>query len=85
MDGQIGKKERVGNLFVEKFNALYNSVSYPQVDMHELRNDFNSDITHLCCRGVCGYEHNIKLKDVQAGIKQLKKRKHDSIPNLYSV
>ena len=78
----VSGKEDIGNLFKGKFERLYNSVSYEQTEMDEVKTHMNGLIETCCARGICSAEHHVTVNDVLYGISCLKRDKKDSITSL---
>ena len=69
--------ENVCELFKEKFNNLYNSVSYVQNDMDTFIEQLNAEITEKCLKNKCYASHNVVVDDIIKATKKLKSCKSD--------
>ena len=67
----------IAQLFANKYNELYNSVSYSTEDMSALLKQVDDLIESKCCKGKCSFNHNISVDIVASSIKELKKGKHN--------
>ena len=76
--------ENISNLFAEKYNDLYNSVSYNSEDMSSILSDLESQITTKCNVRSCSFKHCVDVSMVQEAIKELKPNKHDGNHFSYS-
>ena len=63
MDGQTGIVE-ISKIFGDKYEALYNSVSYNNHDMNKIRKDIETRIANVCpsCQMQSHHTHSITVK-----------------------
>ncbi len=74
IDGSTGIEE-ISDIFAEKYDTLYNSVSYSQSDLHELKNNIDAQITNVCPN----HPHTITVQEVKNALAKLKLgKKEDS-------
>ena len=85
VDNAQGECE-IAELFKDKFNNLYNCVSYDKNDMDVLLNDIDSLINDKCnCCGSCIHgTHSISANDVKLAIGNLKPGKRDGSSDVVS-
>lgn len=74
----------IGELFAGKYKHLYNSVSYRDDDMTELREFITDEIVKQCCHGDCDHHHSVSTVDVSNAVLHLKSGKHDGMSELFS-
>ena len=67
MDG-ITRAYQISSLFAEKYDALYNSVSYNNEELGRLKTDIESLIDTGCTKHI----HNITIQNVKEAISKLK-------------
>ena len=71
-------RETIANFFSEKFESLYNSVSYDFNAMKELEECIESKITSKCSCNECDQlSHTIAESEVLSAIDRLKLSKND--------
>jgi len=83
VDGVEGVED-VCALFKDKYEALYNSVSYKQGDMNDLLNDVSNKVSDMCNSGQCRNHHAMNVGDVKYAVKKLKAGKSDANVSLNS-
>ena len=69
--------EEIGQLFSDRFNQLYNSVSFEQQDMDELLRKVDAAKLQQCSQGSCYCSHKVNARDVSKAIGSLKAAKSD--------
>ena len=70
--------EAISSLFAEKYEDIYNSVSYDYSEYSQLLNNLNTRINNLCCQNnECKSKHYIRKADVSLAILKLKPGKTD--------
>ena len=67
----------IANLFKDKYEQLYNTVSYNENDMSELYNYIDERISCICCKGECYHSHVTTVNEVEKAISHLKQGKSD--------
>ena len=67
----------ISNLFSQKYDDLYNSVSYNSNDINELVDNISDKIKYGCSRVNCYCNHNITYQDVVAAVGKMKEHKSD--------
>ena len=74
IDGSTGIEE-ISDIFAEKYDTLYNSVSYSQSDLNELKKNIDAQITNVCPN----HPHTITVQEVKNALAKLKLgKKEDS-------
>ena len=73
----VNGEENISNLFANKYNAVYNSVSYDVDDMTNLLFSLENDICQKCNSSECYYNHVISVEQINSAIKLLKPHKSD--------
>ena len=69
--------DSIASLFLEKYENLYNCVSYDHLQMASLKSDVNALISdHVSHQHSC-LEHVITVNDVVTGVSKLTNGKHD--------
>ena len=78
MDGKTDVNE-ISNIFANKYNKLYNSVSYKGRDMDLLRKDIESRIDSTCHSNheMNNHKHTITVTEVKEAVDMLKKDKKE--------
>ena len=73
MDGKTDVDE-ISNIFADKYQTLYNSVSYSRRDMDMLYKDIESRIENTCSSNseMNDHKHTITVKDVKVAVDMLK-------------
>ena len=71
----------IANVFSDKYNELYNSVSYDRHQMAALKLDLDE---RICKHDDCDCDHSVNVDDVQNGVRRLKSGKHDGHRGHYS-
>ena len=75
VDGMSGEGE-IANIFANKYENLYNCVSFDQVKMNAVIDRVNDKVYNICLKGKCqNHCDTINSDDVSAAIKCLKKGK----------
>lgn len=77
IDGVIGE-ENISEVFANKYESLYNSVSYDENDMNELAKTLNARITDDTV------QYHISYENVVAALSNIKRGKNDGYGMLYS-
>ena len=78
-------RESIANLFANKYECLYSSVSYDVNEMNELLNDIENRIGQIRCHIKCNDQaHVVTPADVERAIKKLNRGKHEGKYELYS-
>ncbi len=67
IDGITGIEE-ISDIFADKYDALYNSVSYSQNDLSILMRNIDTQITNVCPN----HSHTITVKEVKNALAKLK-------------
>ena len=81
VDGVVGPKE-IAKVFAQKFDDLYNCVSYDSDEMDVLLTTIHKSIDNKCT-GTCVHgSHSISAKDVNKAICKLKASKSDGCTRL---
>ena len=70
---------RISNLFVDKYEHLYNSVSYNVDEMNYVCTEIENNVNNICKRGLCESSHIISVQDVTCAIGRMKPFKADGI------
>ena len=65
---EVNGTDEIASLFADKYDALYNSVSYNINEMNRLENEIKSHIDIGCSKHI----HNIHVQEVKDGISKLK-------------
>ena len=68
----------ISNLFANKYNQLYNSVSYKAEECLELMSDINANVRDRCLGNNCSGQHQFSVEDVAKSISDLKCNKIDT-------
>jgi exonuclease III len=76
IDG-VSSSEGIALLFSEKYNQLYNSVSYDTLEMDVLKRKIEGMVTNQCT-------YSIGVSDIESAIKQLKCGKSGGCENIYA-
>ena len=76
VDSSTGKVP-IANLFKEKYDNLYNSVSYNETDMLRLLSDIDYKIDSVCCKDKCYHSHCCTVDIVTKCISNLNHGKMD--------
>ena len=79
MVDNVTGSENIGNLFADKYNELYNCVSFNSDEMCRLIDQNSKDIVDICCKHKCNYSHVITHENVKQSIKLLKHNKSEGI------
>ena len=84
MDGQTGTDE-ISKIFADKYETLYNTVSYNKQDMDKLKEVIDSNIAKECPNGLVqpNNRHSITVKELKEAIDMLKLGKKEE-NGLYS-
>ena len=81
MVDNVNGAEDIAALFQEKYNNLYNSVSYNTNDMSCLTHTIDGMIKNHNIKGICEcctkYPYYVTLVDVSKAVSQLKSSKED--------
>ena len=80
VDGAVG----VCDVFKEKYDHLYNSVSFDECEMQALMSKVKDMSSSSCAVGICYDDHVITVTDVSKAISKLKVGKSDALEGLYS-
>ena len=70
------------NLFAEKYDDLYNSVSYDVDDMSTLKETVENKILCSCGNNLCTSDHHISVENIASAIKHIKPGEHDGSDNV---
>ncbi len=77
--------QNITNVFGDKFDKLFNSVSYNVDDMNILKNDILSAVSNKCeCSNCIHGNHSITFKNCYDAIKTLKQSKNDGCTGILS-
>ena len=76
VDGVNGESE-ISNLFANKWEELYNSVSYNNVDLTVLKHDIDDSVNERCLHNKCSFNHVFTVHNVEIAVKKLKHHKSD--------
>ena len=79
----VSNPQDISNLFADKYNELYNSVSYDEAEMCKLRADINNSI-HSEYASYNSMSSMCSTSDVRMAIKHLKKGKHEGHSGHYT-
>ena len=84
MDGHTGIDE-ISKIFADKCENLYNSVSYDNHDMDNLKKEIDSHIEKVCPNGIvqADHTHSITVKELKDAVDMLKLGKKEE-NGLYS-
>ena len=84
MDGQIGTDD-ISKIFADKYETLYNTVSYNNHDMDKLKKEIDSNIEKECPNGLVqsNNRHSINVKELKDAVDKLKLGKKEE-NGLYS-
>jgi len=74
----------ISNVFADKYQQLYNCVSYDQGEMNSVFKALDASIDSLCNKGGCYDSHIISSHDVANAIGKLKLNKSDGVHILLS-
>jgi hypothetical protein len=74
----------ISDLFANKFNDIYTSVSYDNNDMSRVMEDIDVKVTDCCSKDKCHFNHCIDHTMISEAIKHLKKGKVDGDMCLYT-
>ena len=69
--------ENICNIFAEKYESLYSSVSYNSTELSWIKEKIANSINTDCALGKCYSRHKFSVTDVYNAIKQLKLSKGD--------
>lgn len=83
VDGVEGVEE-ICSLFKEKYEDLYNSVSFNDIEMNEFLNVVSTKVNTVCEFGSCENHHVMNVDDVKCAVRKLKAGKSDANVNLCS-
>lgn len=79
------EKGSIADLFADKYEALYSSVSYDENEMQGLLDEINSMIDNPRSHVMCDeHAHVVTPDDVHQAIKQLNRGKHEGKRKLFS-
>ena len=69
MDGQTGTDE-ISKIFADKYETLYNTVSYNKHDMDKLKKEIDSNIAKECPNGLVqlNNRHSIIVKELKDAV-----------------
>ena len=82
IDGAQGAD--IADVFADKYNTLYNSVSYCTAEMDELKRDVNISIMSDATGSNIGVQQSISADDVVRGVGEMKSGKSDSNHQFYT-
>ncbi|ELT93691.1 hypothetical protein CAPTEDRAFT_194686, partial [Capitella teleta] len=71
MDGERGE-DAIRELFVGKYEELYNSVPYDREEMGDILTTLNSRVNEQCKQGKCYDDHKVSVGEVHKAIRSLK-------------
>ena len=71
VDNSIGK-EKICDLFCDKYKKLYKSVPYDKEEMKSLCNIIDTNVVSNCVGGRCYNKHTVTIDDVCQNIRKLK-------------
>jgi len=71
-------------IFRNKYNDLYNTVSYNSQDMKSVLNELDCNIKSSCVTGTCKSSHHCTTDDVSIAIRRLKLHKADGFEYVLS-
>ncbi|ELU06860.1 hypothetical protein CAPTEDRAFT_215825 [Capitella teleta] len=77
MDGERGE-DAIRELFVGKYEELYNSVPYDREEKGDILTTLNSRVNEQCKQGKCYDDHKVSVGDVHKAIRSLKHSKSDA-------
>ena len=83
MDGVKADKD-INNLFTEKYETLFNSISYDTSDMERLKQLITPEVESYSSDGNCNKYQMINTQQVIKAVKKLKRHKHDGNTELYT-
>ena len=83
VDGVEGVEE-ICSLFQDKYEALYNSVSFNDNEMNVLLSDVSTDVSNSCESDCCENHHVMNVDDVKYAVRKLKAGKSDANVDLCS-
>ena len=82
IDGAQGAD--IADVFADKYNTLYNYVSYCTAEMGELKRDVNNSIMSDATGSNIGVQQSISADDVVRGVSEMKSGKSDSNHQFYT-
>jgi exonuclease III len=74
----------ISNHFANKYETVYNSVSYSQQAMSNLMGNIDDHIHNKCSNQLCGNKHCVTVEDVKESRQSLKYGKQDGYMGLYT-
>ena len=80
-DGETDSN-KIANNFACKYEELYNTVSFNQIEMNELMENVTSDIKHRCIEGGCNSQHPISVTNIESAMKHIKSNKKDGFDDV---
>ena len=69
-------------LGILKYEELYNTVSFNQIEMNELMQNVTSNMKHSCIEGGCNSQHHISASNIESTMKHIKSNKKDGFDDL---
>ena len=83
IDGQ-SSGQNICDVFLNKYECLYNSVSYDKAEMNSVKTEINKLIENKCICDNCYNNHTINTNDVCKAISNLKTKKSDGMTDQMS-
>ena len=84
IDGVFGDKN-IADAFADKFEKIYNSVSYDSNELDSIKCSLESEVKHKCACNKCNcHLVGVTLDMVKTAIKSLKRCKKDGTADLFS-
>ena len=81
IDGETDSN-KIANNIACKYEELYNTVSFNQIEMNELMENVTSDIKHRCIEGGCNSQHHISVTNIESAMKHIKSNKKDGFDDV---
>ena len=73
---------KIANNFACKYEELYNTVSFNQIEMNDSMQNVTSDIKHRCIEGGCYSQHHISVTNIESAMKHIKSNKKDGFDDV---
>ena len=81
IDGETDSN-KIANNFACKYEELYNTVSFYQIEINELIQNVTSNMKHRCIEGGCKSQHHISVINIESAMKHIKSNKKDGFDDL---
>ena len=83
VDGITGKTN-IGKVFANKYEQLYNSVSFDDSHMKLLLDDISKNIHETCNCGKCYHSHGVSVVEIKKALSYINHGKSDGTAGLYT-